>query len=404
MTALLFAALFGAVSVDAKLPAGNAIVEKIDGDTVYLHQDLRDSEQDWFYWKFRVTGAAGRTLGFRFTQTYAVGSRSAAVSTDRGKTWKWADDLQRAQEREPKTNDHPDLNGFSWKFGPKDDEVWFSQTIPYDPADWRAFLDRHAADRGRLFEEGVLCKSRQGRDIEYARFGRLDGNAPYRIFVTSRHHCGETAATYVIEGLIAQVFADDDLGVWFRENVEIRAVPFVDMDGVVDGDQGKCRKPHDHARDYSDTRTQIYPEVKAIMTMLREWNPTIVNDFHCPWLRGTWFEENNANEFIYQVGIFTPGAWGKQQSFGRIVERVQESGIGYRQADDYRPGQGWNGTANFTKGMPLVHWASGVFTNAAVITTFEIPFANQRFRTLYPVDFRGFGRDIALAYRACLLE
>ena len=38
-------------TVDAELPAGNAIIEKIDGDTVRLKQDLRDSGL-WFYWRF----------------------------------------------------------------------------------------------------------------------------------------------------------------------------------------------------------------------------------------------------------------------------------------------------------------------------------------------------------------
>ena len=63
----LGASAFAEIAVDDKLPAGNVIVEKIEGDVVRLHQDLRDSSQDWIYWKFRVTGAAGRTLKFRFT-------------------------------------------------------------------------------------------------------------------------------------------------------------------------------------------------------------------------------------------------------------------------------------------------------------------------------------------------
>ena len=62
--------------VDGKVPAGNVLVEKVEGDVVRLRQDLRDSSQDWFYWKFRVTGAAGRTLKFRFTKSAA--SPSAA--------------------------------------------------------------------------------------------------------------------------------------------------------------------------------------------------------------------------------------------------------------------------------------------------------------------------------------
>jgi len=395
----VFALILATVAVDAKLPAGNVIVEKIDGDTVPLCQDLRDTSQDWIYWKFRVTGAEGRSLGFRFTKSAAVGSRGPAVSIDRGRSWRWGDDLQPSKRREAKTNDHGDWQAFDWTFGPNDREVWFSQMIPYDVADWRAFLDRHAADRGRLFEEGVLCRSRKGRDVAYARFGRLDGQAKYRIFISSRHHCQEASATYVLEGALEQIFADDDLGRWLRENVEIRAVPFVDKDGVVDGDQGKMRKPHDHARDYNDDRPVLYPEVRAIMKMLREWKPTVINDYHSPWLRGSWFETNNANEFVYQVGLPSPSFWAKQQAFGKVVERVQRAGVGYRQADDFAPGQGWNSAANYKQGNTLIMWATGVFTNAALISSWEIPFANSRFKTLYPADLRAFGRDVAAGYR-----
>ena len=60
-------AVRGAVTVDANLPAGNVVVEGISGDTVRLRQDLRDTAGEWFYWAFRVTGAAGRTLTFDFT-------------------------------------------------------------------------------------------------------------------------------------------------------------------------------------------------------------------------------------------------------------------------------------------------------------------------------------------------
>ena len=41
--------------VDADLPAGNIVVDGIDGNTVKVHQDLRDSDL-WFYWAFRVKG------------------------------------------------------------------------------------------------------------------------------------------------------------------------------------------------------------------------------------------------------------------------------------------------------------------------------------------------------------
>ena len=72
------AACAGSVAVDANLPAGNVVVEGISGDTVRLRQDLRDTAGEWFYWAFRVTGAAGRTLTFDFTRSSGAASSFAA--------------------------------------------------------------------------------------------------------------------------------------------------------------------------------------------------------------------------------------------------------------------------------------------------------------------------------------
>ena len=226
-----------AYTVDAEIPAGNIVVKSIEGDVVKLKQDFRDTPGHWFYWAFRVRGAAGRTLTFDFGDSPAVGSRGAAVSEDRGGHWRWSD-FERDDPRDPATGDHASYTTFTWKFGPDDNEVWFSQTFPYSQSDWEAFLAAHAADYGRVFVTNTLCLSKKGRPVEAGRFGRIDGKAKYRMFVTSRHHCAETTATFVMEGLLSAVFGDDELGRWMRENIEIRAVPFVDKDGVVDGDQG----------------------------------------------------------------------------------------------------------------------------------------------------------------------
>src|SRR5437762_4156407 len=53
-------------SVHANVPGGNILVERIEGDSVFLRQDWRTSSSS-FYWLFAVSGAAARTLEFRFT-------------------------------------------------------------------------------------------------------------------------------------------------------------------------------------------------------------------------------------------------------------------------------------------------------------------------------------------------
>src|SRR5918998_4082861 len=78
------------LEVDADCPGGNVIVDRIDGDDIHVRPDLRDTVGDWFYWNFRVRGAAGRTVNVHFTKGNPIGVRGPAVSIDGGKTWRWA--------------------------------------------------------------------------------------------------------------------------------------------------------------------------------------------------------------------------------------------------------------------------------------------------------------------------
>ena len=403
MFAALFASvLLAVVVVDDKIPAGNVIVRGIDKDKVNLEIDYRTSTNGWFYWAYRVRGAEGGKLSFAFSRKYwtAVGSRGAAFSRDRGETWEWTDVVDPKVVKEKGTGDHKDQFGFDFAFGPDDREVWFSQTMPYGEREWNRFLSEFAAVEGKSFERQVLCKSKKGRDVELVRFGRLDGKARYRMFVSSRHHCQEASATFVVEGMMRAVLADDALGRWFRENVELRVVPFVDKDGVVEGDQGKGRQPWDHGRDYNDDRPQVHPEVAAIMKMLRAWRPTVVQDTHSPWLRGDWREDGNTNEYAYMPGGRFNGT--TIEELGKILERISASGFGYRESDNLPFGKSWNKPSNYKQGHSLGGWVQGELKCGAKTVTFEIPFANQREKTLYPKDFKEFGREIAAAWREYL--
>ena len=75
------------LNIDSNFPGGNIIVERIDGDHVWLRQDLRDTEGWWFYWLCRVAGAAGRSVTFHFTNGNVLTDRGAAISVD-GLHWR----------------------------------------------------------------------------------------------------------------------------------------------------------------------------------------------------------------------------------------------------------------------------------------------------------------------------
>ena len=377
--------------VDDRLPAGNVVVEAVAGDTVRLRPDLRDTAGDWFYWAFRVTGAAGRTLTFRFGGAYGgrvVGVRGPMISADRGRTWTYAAEGTFTTA------------SFVHAFAPDADEVWFSMCHPYHPADWEAFLARHAAARGTRFETGVLCTTRKGRPVAKARFGCLTGAPPYTLLLTSRHHAGETLATFVLEGVLEAVLAEDDLGAWLRAHVEVLAVPFMDMDGVVDGDQGKNRRPHDHNRDYT---AFVHPETRAVVAWIKERTDDRLDvwlDLHCPWIRGEW------NEFVYSPLKRDDNGRNAaaERRFDALLERLQSGALRYKASDDLPYGTAWNTGGNYAKGWSSINWAINRLPRLRLGHTLEIPFAAANGAVVTPAACRAFGRDLAKALRAFLEE
>ena len=383
------------VAVDAALPAGNIIFEGQSGDTVLVRQDLRDTSCAWFYWAFRVKGAAGRTLRFEFTDKSfnggPVGVRGPVVSKDGGKTFSYPLD--------GKTS----YGAFTYEFGPDENEVLFYECHPYGRGDWDAFVARIDGGQGAARPTNcvidTLCRSRQGADVPRARFGCITKAPRHRVFMCARHHCSETMANWVLEGAAEAFMADDGLGRWLRENVELMMVPFVDYDGCVAGDQGKCRRPHDHNRDY---QAFIYPETKAIVGWIGDhagYSLDMFLDVHCPGIRG---REHECVHTAHMDPSIRPGSDVTEAKFSSLLEKLQNGSMRYRAADDIPFGTSWNGPNTYRSGWGAALWACHKVRGIGVARSIEVPFANANGAVVTPETCRALGRDIAKAIKAYL--
>ena len=368
--------------MDAEFPGGNIILEGIEGDVVKVRQDLRDTEGDWFYWQFRVRGAAGRTPTFQFAGSRVIGVRGPAVSTDQGNTWAWLGaDAVRG-------------NSFTYAFPKSAGEVRFSMNIPYMETHLNQFLVRHRGDP-RL-KTGVLTRTGKGREVELLHVGRQGGGARYKVMLTSRHHACESLATYTLEGILETVLSDTKEGAWLRENAEFLAVPFVDKDGVEDGDQGKNRRPRDHNRDYDGQ--SVHASVRAIREQAPRWSEgklRIALDLHCPGIRGENHEE------IYFVGSPDQAMWTRVLKFATLLEKTQRGPLVYRTANNIPFGKAWNTADSFKAGMSNSRWAAGL-PGMVVATSIEIPYANAGGEVVTADSARAFGADLARAIRVFL--
>ncbi|MCX8038757.1 MAG: M14 family zinc carboxypeptidase [Candidatus Sumerlaeia bacterium] len=368
------------IRIDCDFPGGNIVLDSIVGDTVSLHQDLRDTAGNWFYWYFRVRGAEGRNLVFRFTKSKCIGVFGPAASSDGGKTWRWLGKGAFSGQT------------FRYAFGRDEREVRFCFAIPYVEANFREFLKRFAAHPHLKVD--TLCRTKKGREVERLHVGRLDGKADRRVLLTCRHHCCEMMASYALEGIIEAVLAGDADGQWLCDHVEFLVVPFMDKDGVEDGDQGKNRKPHDHNRDYAGE--SLYESVRALRALVPTWSKGRLDfalDMHCPYISGQY------NEFVYFVGGPNQDIWERVGEFSRILEQTRTGPIPYVAQNNLPFGKAWNQESGPLKSF--ARWAAEL-PGIGVATTIEIPYAHASGTTVTADTARALGRDLARAMKAYL--
>lgn len=359
--------------VDADFPGGNIVVESIDGDVVRLRQDQRDTREPWFYWCFRTRGAAGRRLAFEFTAGPVVGMRGPAVSRDGGANWSWLGATK-------------DDSRFEFAFGTDDHEVRFAFSPPYLEQDLQALLNRHAGNPRLVCER--LCQSRQGRTVEALRLGRVDGAAQQCVLLVARHHACESSTGPLLEGLVDAVLTGGGAGNWLGERVELLIVPFMDKDGVENGDQGKLRLPHDPWLDYAGA--SLYPAVAALREKVPAWSQgrlRLAIDLHAP---------SRRDERIYFAGPKSDSAAAQLAAFGELFQAVQRGPLRFDPADDLPFGTGWNSAATYGERKSFALWAEEL-PGVRLATTLELPYAQVKGHEVTPEAIRRLGGELAEA-------
>ncbi len=239
------------MTIETAFPGGNVKVIGFQNDTYFLEPDLRDTVGDWFYWAFKVSGAQGKTLTFKFNGNY-VGYYGPAISYDL-ENWHW----QYSEKKESG-------NAFSYTFD--ENEVYFAHNYLYTPERFYKF----ALENNMQVQN--LCVSEKNRPIPCLKLY----NGENHILLTARHHACESTGNYVLEGVLQELYKNP------VPNTTVFCVPFVDYDGVIDGDQGKNRAPHDHYVDYAENSSR-YASVKKIQEYAKNNKVILAFDFHSPW-------------------------------------------------------------------------------------------------------------------------
>ena len=254
------------MKISSDFAGGNIIykgcTEENDFTEVFLEQDLRDTDRWWFYWNFRVDSPPKGRVRFSFCNGKVVCPYGAAVS-ENGFDWHYD------------TDGYEDATHFSYTFDGSGKSVYFAFTLPYQVEHFEKFY-KAISDDNRV-ERKTFCLSEQGRDVPLLVFGSGEKDVVF----TARHHCCESTASYALEGVVSALLNDR---AELLKKYRFHVVPFIDIDGAENGDQGKARIPHDHNRDYTDK--PIYNSVKAMCTYAKMLNVECFIDFHSPWRWG----------------------------------------------------------------------------------------------------------------------
>jgi hypothetical protein len=291
------------MNIHEKFIGGNIKITKICGSDIYLENQIRDSSEDWFYWAFCIEGAEGKKLNFHM-QSNRLGYWGPAVSYDLI-NWHWLDNVKE--------------DSFRYEFNERENKVYFAHHMLYHPDRFNKIAEILSLD---IFE---LCKSRKGRSVPAC----IIGKGSKSVILTARHHACESTGSFVLEGVLKELVLNP------IDDVKIFCVPFVDYDGVVDGDQGKARKPHDHNRDYMPDKS-IYPETSAIKEYVNKFGCNYGFDFHSPWHKGG----ENDNVFIVRNNV---EKLNKTEKFANILEKhISKTSMKYSSKNDHAPMTGWN--------------------------------------------------------------
>lgn len=369
--------------ISANHPGGNILVEKEEADRIWLSPDFRDIQEgfQWFYWNFRAQNSEPITV--TFSHRNFISGRGPAISRDGGLSWQWlGTDIVTSQ----KIGEHGVELSFDLPAVAPGEDVRYAFCPPYVESHFQSWCQRHEKNPFLKVEE--LCQSRGGRSVERIQIREGAGERKI-LWLMARNHSCEATASYALEGLLEAALGNDELGNQLRAHWEIVALPFMDKDGVEEGDQGKLRRPHDHNRDYN--KEPIYPEVAAAMRFGEENKPAIAAflDFHCPMVHGPW-----DNRF-YLVGSRIPKVAARQVAFMKVFESLRSGPIHQYSEGVLLFGEAWNAGSNWAAGRSSACWAGETFPEAKIAASFEVPYANADGVEVNPESARLLGRDLA---------
>ncbi|MGI5817551.1 MAG: M14 family zinc carboxypeptidase [Armatimonadota bacterium] len=256
--------------------------------------------------------------------------------------------------------------------------------FPYAPE----HLDGTLAELGEAWERVAIGVTREGRPLERLRLRSEITGRRAGIYLMARQHSGETPGSWILDGMLRFLASDSDEAPELREGLDVWVCPFVDLDGVVNGDYGKDALPWDFNRAWESM--PMRPAVHAIQRDLLRFQertaPRLVIDCHGP-------------------GHSTPGVYVQlpraERPEAQMAGAREFAADLARQMPEMRPELCARETTYASRWNKLATQASWVWDTLDGTQAVSVETSYQRLgdRLLYPADYHQIGRRVVRAAR-----
>ncbi len=160
------------------------------------------------------------------------------------------------------------------------DSVAAAFCFPYAPGDLNATLEQ----TGQAWERCTIGVTHQSRPLHRLRLGGDRGGTRPGLYLMARQHAGETPGSLVLDGILRFLATDDEDAPEIREALDVWVCPFVDLDGVVNGDYGKDALPWDYNRAWErlPMRASVHAIQRDLLRFKERTGPRLALDLHAP--------------------------------------------------------------------------------------------------------------------------
>ena len=396
------------LSVRTDFPGGNGLPLSVDetaGEAVlrFAAEPRNCPEAMWFH--FRAAGLAGRGLRCVLAnpeQTLGGGdwSRNRPVFRPAGGAWTRSGPAVRVDAPGGRVE-------WGWEIPPGADEVEFAHCFPYQITDLEATL----RELGGVVESAFIGLSQKGRAMTRLATAAPDAGKPAAsdaakpaapdagkpaapdaakpaapdsakpaALLLARNHAGETPGSWVLDGLLRHLAAREEL----RAGITWWAVPFVDLDDVVEGSYGKDPWPHDCNRSWGNgKRAETIAVAADAARLVRGSSRLLVVDLHAP--------------AHHERTCYVPcRGWDADSPINPIAARFAEAFREAVPADIRSPiAHVTPGRASVSRhaGLGAARWATEVLGRQGV--TLEISYQGNQTRDYSIADYRRLGAALA---------